>query len=77
MIGLQQTVSRNVVGMGSGIDLLEEKIVSKSWIDRQKMWVKDFIQVALACKCVPNYMQAKLTDLFITLLYNSQGDLPF
>ena len=43
MIGLQQTVSRNFANMGSGIDLLEEKIVSKSCLDQQHMWVKDLI----------------------------------
>ena len=34
----------------AGIVLLEEKIVSKSLINLQNMWVKDFIYIALACK---------------------------
>ena len=37
--------------------MLEETIVSNSPRDRQDMRVKDFIHIALACKCVQNYNQ--------------------
>ena len=33
----------------------------------------DFIHIALACKCAPNYMYAKYTNHYITVLYNTQG----
>ena len=36
--------------------LLEDNIVSNSPIDWQDMWAKDFIHIALVCKCAPNYM---------------------
>ena len=39
-----------------GIALLEEKIVFKSPIDWQLMFVKDFIHIALACKRALNYI---------------------
>ena len=50
MTSLQSVPCHNA-GMGSGIVLLEEKIVSNSPVDRQDMWIKDFIHIALACKC--------------------------
>ena len=40
---------------GSGIVLLEKKIVSNSPRDWLDLVVKDFIHVELACKCAPNY----------------------
>ena len=52
-----QTVPCHIAGMGSGIVLLDEKIVSNCTRDRQDMWVKDFIHIALDCKCAPNYNQ--------------------
>ena len=35
-----QTVPYHIAGMGSGMVLLEEKIVSNSPRDRQDIWVK-------------------------------------
>ena len=56
MNGLQiHVVPCHIAGMDSGTVLLEENIVSKSPRDRQHMRVKDFIQIALACNCAPNY----------------------
>ena len=73
-----QTVPCYIAGMGLGIVLLEEKIISKSLRDRQDIWVKKIIHIALACKCtkitlklVWQCMQSKraITLLFhITLL---------
>ena len=69
--------------MGSGIVLIEKISVSNSMIDRQDMRVSDFIHIALVCNCAPNYNQvgkvkyAKLTDHYITLLYNAQVGLLF
>ena len=47
MTGLQ-TVPCYIAVVRSGIGLQEEKIVSNSPRDRQGMWVKDFIHIALA-----------------------------
>ena len=58
MTGLQR-VPGHIAGMGLGIVLLEDIIVSNSLIDRQNMRVKDFIHMALAYKCAPKYMNAK------------------
>ena len=57
MNGLQ-TVPCHITGMvGSGTVLLEENIVPNSPRDNQDMVVKDFIYLALACNCAPNYDQ--------------------
>ena len=54
-----QTVPWHIAGMGLGIVLLEDKIVSHSLIDWQDMRVKDFIQMTLSYKCAPKYKHAK------------------
>ena len=54
MTGLQK-VPCHIAGMRSGIVLLEENYVfSNSPRDRQYMRLKEFIHIALACKCAPN-----------------------
>ena len=47
MTGLQRVLCY-IAGMWSGIGLRVEKIISNSPRDRQGMWVKDFIHIALA-----------------------------
>ena len=54
-----QTVPCHIAGMGLGIVLLEDQIVSNSLINQQDMQVKDFIHMALAYKCTPKYAYAK------------------
>ena len=58
MTGLQ-TVPCHIAGMGRGIALLEEKIVSNRLIDQYDRRWKDFIHIVLACKCALKYMYAK------------------
>ena len=54
---------------GAGHCLVMETIVSNSPRDQQDMRLKDFIHIALACKCAPNYNRvcmvkyAKHTDI--------------
>ena len=72
MIDLQ-TVPCHIAGMGLGIVLLEDKIVSNSLIDRQDMRVTNFIHMpywSVSVPCVRN----KRT---ITSPYNAQGGLLF
>ena len=79
MTGLQ-TVPYHIAGMGSDIVLLEENF-SHSSRDWNNMRLKDLIHTAKAYKCVLNYNQvgtvksAKLTNNYITILYNAQGVL--
>ena len=46
MTGLK-TVTCHIAGMGLVIVLLEDEIVSNSLINREDMWVKDFIHMVL------------------------------
>ena len=57
-----QIVPCHIAGIGSAIVLLEVKIVSNSPRDGQVMWVKDFIHIALACKCALNYNQHRIAS---------------
>ena len=53
-----QTVPCHIADMVLGIALMEEKIVFSSPRDRQEMRMKDFLQLAFACKCALNNNQA-------------------
>ena len=55
--GFELAMLRKDYRYGVGVILLEEKIISNSPSDEQDMQVNDFIQVALACMCAPNYNQ--------------------
>ena len=53
-----QTAPCHIAGMVLGFTLMEEKIDFSSPKDRQDMRMKDFLQVAFACKCALNNNQA-------------------
>ena len=68
-MGGRSEIKRNPEGQPRGYDMTSLQAVpchitgmralsyvSNSPIDWQDMWVKDFIRIALACKCASNYM---------------------
>ena len=59
MTGLQ-IVPCHIADMPLSIILLEGKIVSNDPRDRQDMSVKDFIHMAMACKCARIYNQVDM-----------------
>ena len=45
----------HIEGIGLGIILREEKMVSSSSVDQQDMRVKVLLHIVFACKFAPNY----------------------